>query len=636
MKKECAKASKATDMTKHMVKTLQIISIQHELAMATGSHIELDKMIRTFLRVCIARLKLVSAHIFLYRDKNGWPETRARWKHSEPAALYFTSIPSNEAGQDWSGDLELAAVANSIVDEKCIETSIGQKQYHAFSIPEHGAIVFCTPVALDNTITSALIPIFLKLSQSCNASILHESLKREMEAREQAESELLYQANHNETTDLANRSLLLKHLSRSIENHLKHSSIGAVLCIHLDQLHHTNDLLGHRAGDDLQYLFADFLRTVTRSSDLIGQIDAETYIILLPDLANSHNSAEQVVENYFIDLQKKLKNPVAIGAHTIALSATSGYTLYPSVEAEAEELMAQSEIAKSSAKHRQQKKALPFSNTMLQKAKQRLDMEIALAKAIEQDELALWWQPQYDLKHRLIGAEALLRWQTPELGFISPGVFIPLAEESDLILKVGDWVLRKACEQLAFLINNTAPPGFKKLSINVNARQLIGTQFVEDVISVSDEHHLPRGIVGLELTESTFIQSFEETVELITRLQNAGFECSLDDFGTGYSSLSYLRKLPVKTIKIDQSFIRDLHLNREDQAIARTIISLGEYLHREVIAEGVESKEELDCLIEMGCTQYQGYYFDRPLPFSELMQRWRTEEYQAPQQNRAL
>lgn len=386
--------------------------------MATGSHIELDAMIQTFLQVCISRLKLVSAHIFLYRDNNGWPETRVNGMNGQAPTRHYTSIPSNKAGQDWSGDSEFANVANSIVNDKTVNITINQEHYHAFSIPEHGAIVFCTPIALDTTVTSALIPIFLKLSQSCNASILHESLKREMEAREQAESDLRYQANHNEITDLANRALMLSVVNRSIQDRLVDGGTGAILCLHLDQLHHTNDLLGHRAGNELQSWFANFLRQMTRVNDVIGQIDSETFIVLLPNLADSKNTAIQAIENYYANLQRKLREPARIGAHKISLSATTGYTLYPHEGSEAEELIAQSEIAKSSAKHTQKKRAVLFDKVMLQKAKYRLEMEIALARAIEHDEVSLWWQPQYDLKHRLIGAEALLRWQTPELGSI--------------------------------------------------------------------------------------------------------------------------------------------------------------------------------------------------------------------------
>jgi len=201
-------------------------------------------------------------------------------------------------------------------------------------------------------------------------------------------------------------------------------------------------------------------------------------------------------------------------------------------------------------------------------------------------------------------------------------VFVPIAEETDLIEKIGDWVLETACQQLAEICDLGLPPHFKKLAINVSARQLVQATFVDRLIKLIQKYKLPRGLLAIELTESTLVQNFEQTVALIQRLKEAGVDCSLDDFGTGYSSLSYLKRLPIQTIKIDQSFVRDIHLSAGDQAIAKTLIYLGKNLRKDIIAEGVETAEERDCLVEMGCKQFQGYFYDKPQPLEDLKARW--------------
>jgi EAL domain-containing protein (putative c-di-GMP-specific phosphodiesterase class I) len=242
-----------------------------------------------------------------------------------------------------------------------------------------------------------------------------------------------------------------------------------------------------------------------------------------------------------------------------------------------------------------------------------------LKNALKNNEFILHYQPQYDFNHNIIGAEALLRWNHPKRIHESPEVYIPIAEDSELILAIGDWVLHESCRQLKLLQENGLPDSFKKLSINVSAKQLGQENFFDNICRAIKTSGVRADQMTIEITENVLISRIHDAMVLIAQLGDIGVDCAIDDFGTGYSSLTYLRRLPSSLIKIDRNFVRDIHKDAENRSIAKMIIALGENLDMDILAEGVECAEELQCLKDLGCYQYQGFHFSRPLPFDQFV-----------------
>lgn len=611
---------------KHQHNALQIISVQHELAMAIGTEISLRDMLQSFLTVCIKRLGLISAHCYIYTDAQGWPATRPNEFGFQGAPEHFISIPTLKDGKPWKDSKRLASLVTADHSGNYYHQQHEGNHFYSFPIPEHGFAIIQARVEVESNFLNALKPIFSRLGNSCHASILHESLLREMLAREEVERTLQHQAFHSNTTDLPNRHMLLQIMDQENFWSSDEAEKKALLCVEIENYRKITGILGHAFGDAVQKHFADLLKRVTSNSDTVSQLDADVFMLIIDPNEQPDQPLQNIVEAVVNQLKSIISEPAMIGANAVMLSIKTGYEVFPSVDSDSSQIIKHAEIAKSESVLHEADNTTLYCCSMQEKANNRIRMEQSLKLAASKDELALWWQPQYDAKHMLIGAEALLRWNSEEWGFVSPGVFIPIAEESALIEEIGDWVLEKACRQLADLCALGIPEGFKKLSINVNARQLIQEDFVENVIRFTEQYNIPAGLLAIELTESTLVQSFERAFKLIDRLGAAGIQCSIDDFGTGYSSLNYLRKLPIQTIKIDQSFVRDLHLCESDQAIAKTLIYLGKVLHKDVIAEGVETEDELNCLLSMGCKQFQGFYYDRPMPLQSLKERWYPDE----------
>ncbi|MET0356249.1 MAG: bifunctional diguanylate cyclase/phosphodiesterase, partial [Cellvibrio sp.] len=595
-----------------MKRALQIISIQHELAMAIGNGLDLDEMLQSFIRVSIARLDLSSAHLFLFcsdtKDPIHVPEGAFGANLS-----HYMSIPIQYMGKAWVEDKALfqLAVAHTKQHDFLSVSFLNDKFYQCFSIPEHGVIIFESVMEIEPIIQKSLQPIFKKLALSCYGCLAHQSLIKEMMARRSAEDIIAHQAAYDELTQLSNRRMLTENLKKSISYCKAKNKFGALIFIDLNQFKSINDVMGHDVGDKMLQEVANRLKGITRGKDTVARFGGDEFIILLPDLGDYEQAAELVVNRTATRILAVIEEPFVIGELIYNVSCSMGFDIFSDQSGSSCDVIKHADLAMYEAKSLRQRVALRYQPSMSEKLNSRSIYVSELKSALKNNEFTLYYQPQYDFNHQIIGAEALLRWSNPKHIEESPEVYIPIAEDSELIVGIGDWVLHESCRQLKVLQENGLPDSFKKLSINVSAKQLGQENFFESICRAIKTSAVDASLMTIEITENVLISRIHDAMMLISRLGDLGVDCAIDDFGTGYSSLTYLRRLSSSMIKIDKSFVRDIHKDAENRSIAKMIIALGQNLDMNILAEGVECAEELECLKELGCHQYQGFYFSR-------------------------
>ena len=431
------------------------------------------------------------------------------------------------------------------------------------------------------------------------------------------QDELEHQANHDTLTGLPNRNLLKDRIAQAISYAQRYQRTLAVAFIDLDNFKLVNDSLGHQAGDQLLKTVSARLQSCVRVSDTVARLGGDEFVVLLCD----HPAEPGVVSPPLnVTLQRILDEialPYQIGPHEFFLSCSIGYTLLPGDGDTADLLLRNADMAMYRAKDLGRNNIQPFVPELNEKVVRRLSLEGDLRRALDNGEFYLCYQPQLDLvTRRMVGMETLIRWQHPQRGLISPVQFIPLAEETGLIVPIGAWVLRTACAQAKAWQDAGLPP--VRLSVNLSARQFIQRDLVASIRQTLEETGLAAEYLELELTESLIMHNADLFISTLRELREIGIELAVDDFGTGYSSLSYLQRFPINRLKIDQSFVRDIVGNADSGAISVAIIMLGHSLGLKVIAEGVETIEQLDFLHSSNCNEIQGYYFSKPLPAAEM------------------
>jgi diguanylate cyclase (GGDEF)-like protein len=444
-------------------------------------------------------------------------------------------------------------------------------------------------------------------------------LQSELGERKRAEERLDLLAYYDTVTGLPNRHFFNERLIHALNRALPFGESTALMFIDLDNFKVINDTLGHQLGDTLLNGVGDRLAGVLRSKDFIFRVGGDEFAVILEDVRSREHAAS---------VADKLVNvftlPFVVDHHEIFISASIGVSLAPEDAAEPTALLRNADTAMYYAKGKGKNTYQVFQDAMKVKALNRLNLENKLRRALEKDEFILYYQPQYDLlRKRIIGAEALVRWNQPEHGLISPAEFIPIAEETGLIVPLGEWVLRTACAQVAEWEAIGLGTDFS-IAVNLSGRQFQDDGLVEKVMQVVWETGLDAQLLELELTESTLMDNSPSNMRKLTLLRTAGIRFSIDDFGTGYSSMNYLKRFPISKLKIDRSFVDGLHESQEDQGITTAIIALAESLKLDVIAEGVETQEQAAFLKEKGCPYIQGYLISKPLPsdmFFELLQK---------------
>jgi diguanylate cyclase (GGDEF)-like protein/PAS domain S-box-containing protein len=443
------------------------------------------------------------------------------------------------------------------------------------------------------------------------------AINTDITERKAAERKIQRLAFYDPLTQLPNRLLLMDRLQHTLAGAARARRCGALLFIDLDNFKTLNDTLGHEKGDILLQQVAVRLGTCVREADTVARFGGDEFVVVLEDLgevdAEAASKARAIGEKVLVELAR----PYLLDSYEYSSSSSIGIAPFGQQHEGASELLKQADLAMYQAKTAGRNAMRFFDPSMQAIVNARVQMEAEMRQALAQQEYVLHYQPQFDGTGQVTGVEALLRWRHPQRGPVSPAEFIPLAEETGIIIPLGQWVLQTACTQLnAWRTSDST--AHLTMAVNVSARQFHSVDFVEQVTQVLRDTGVDARKLKLELTESMLVDDLELTISKMTELKAMGVYFSLDDFGTGYSSLSYLKRLPLDQLKIDQSFVRDIITDMNDASIVRTVIALGQSLGLAVIAEGVETAAQRDFLASHGCLAYQGYLFSRPLPIQEL------------------
>jgi diguanylate cyclase (GGDEF)-like protein len=472
-----------------------------------------------------------------------------------------------------------------------------------------GAIIF----AADEP--NMFSPDFVELLQQLagNLSFALENFEKAAE-RERAEARIKYLATHDSLTALPNRAMFHQLLSFAIASARRYERQCAVLFIDLDRFKLINDSLGHAAGDTLLVEMAARLNNVVRASDVVARLGGDEFVVLLNEIAGSEQAVAVARE-----LLNAFREPLDLNGHECRITGSIGIAMFPDDGADEQTLMKNADIAMYLAKAEGKNDVRMFSAEIATQSLDRLDIESSLRHAVERGELRLHYQPKVDvITGRIAGVEALLRWLHPELGMLPPIRFIPLAEETGLIVLIGRWVLNTACAQSMAWQRAGLPP--ISMAVNVSPRQFSDEQLLSSIDNALASSGLDPKLLQIEITESMVMLNVERAVRVLDAIQSRGVRIAIDDFGAGYSSMSMLKQFPIDTIKIDSSFIRDLPDSSLDKAIAKAIINLGKALGLTIVGEGVETVEQDKFLRDHACDEIQGFLFSHPVPPEKIVE----------------
>ncbi|BFM17263.1 hypothetical protein R50073_34460 [Maricurvus nonylphenolicus] len=438
--------------------------------------------------------------------------------------------------------------------------------------------------------------------------------KQAEDALREQQSRLNYMAFHDALTGLPNRALFYDRLNHGLARAKRSGGKLVAMLLDLDRFKYINDSLGHDAGDLLLKAISQRLKECVRDMDTVARLGGDEFVVVLEGIHD--------IEDVGFVAQKILatiSRPITIQGHDISTTVSIGISVYPDDGTQADELLKTADIAMYKAKESGKNNYQFYAEGMNASAVNFLLLENDLRRAIEQDQLTLFYQPQFDLQtDSLVGMEALVRWQHPERGLVSPAHFIPLAEETGLIVQLSEWVLRRACEQQKTWLKSGRYAG--KVAVNLSPRQFRQANFPERVAEILADTGLPATHLELEITESSAMEHASETINMMNVLNQMGISLAIDDFGTGYSSLAYLKRFPIHKLKIDRSFICDVATNQNDAAIAKSIINLAHNMSLNVVAEGVEYDNQAKWLRERGCDQVQGFFYAKPMSAEQIEQ----------------
>jgi len=437
-------------------------------------------------------------------------------------------------------------------------------------------------------------------------------LERTLKTLDKQRKELEYQANHDSLTSLPNRILFTDRLNQSIKLAKRNNTKIALIYVDLDHFKEINDSLGHHVGDKILIELTKRLKQKIRNSDTISRLSGDEFGIIINDV----NNVDDILK-FIEELMKIAEEPFSIEKHTLHVAMSLGISVYPDDGDDVSILLKNSDAAMYEAKNNGRNTYSFYDPAMTEKAFQRVFLETALIKAIKHDELQVFFQPQIDAGlNTLVGMEALARWQHPTMGLITPDKFIPLAEDTGMIVQLDRVIMKKALIQFKKWKQEKLNPG--KLAINLAIKQLESDDFIYFLKNLLNDEQCTYTNIEFEVTESQIMKNPEKSIKILEEISDLGISIAIDDFGTGYSSLAYLKRLPINKLKIDRSFIKDLPGDAEDAAITKTIISLCDSLNLKVIAEGVETKEQRDFVLNNGCKFIQGFLYSRPLEIEKM------------------
>jgi len=439
----------------------------------------------------------------------------------------------------------------------------------------------------------------------------------DLSERRRSEDEIRNLAFYDTVTKLPNRHLFLECFSAAMAGAARMGNFGAVLFVDLDRFKILNDTMGHNYGDLMLVEVASRLKGCVRDMDTVARLGGDEFVVLVKDLNKNQEEASCKVGLIAEKIRESLAMPYDLNGHQYVSSPSIGVSLYDGYEESPDILIQQADMAMYQAKNSGRNAIRFFDPVMQQNVAIHSALENDLRHAIIKNQLHLYYQMQVDNNHKPLGAEALLRWTHPDRGLVMPGTFIPIAEESTLIIEIGDWVLDAACRQLALWGKNEYTHDFT-LAVNVSAKQFAIANFVAKIAEVLQAHNVNPARLKLELTESMMLENMAATVEKMHELKALGVTLAMDDFGIGYSSLSYLKQMPLDQLKIDQGFVKGITADGNDAVLVQTIIDLATNFHLNVIAEGVETEAQLTFLKHHDCMAYQGFLFGKAVPIAEF------------------
>lgn len=611
---------------------IQIISIQHQLLLGIENSNNLNEMLHKFLQLCNSCLALKSSHIFVFPDLDNHSVDKQVMIAAD--INHYLSFPRQKKGSPWSTNQELLCMANdfyqSDVGNMVIEIESGI--FHAFKIERIGLLLLESNKPLTQTIQYALNPVLERLSENCTASLEHNALIQEIKNKKLAEEKFRYHASHDHITGLCNRQEIERQLQTAIKYCKKNNQTGAILLVDLVDFKNINVVMGHSIGDRVLHQLAMRLKTIHSNNCTAARFCGDEFMLLLTQLPSEEAKVSAIISETIEQIVSVIEIPFIMQEYKFSISCFIGYEKFDYRSKSIGNIIKHAELAMYEAVKKGGAKAICYDARMSKKLNQRLNYTEQIKKALANDEFELHYQPQFDYLNNMIGAEALLRWHNPVYGYQSPSEYIPITEESDLILQIGDFVLNQACKDIKMLENLTLPHTFKQVSVNISAKQLAKNNFAETVIATIERYQIQPSRLKLEITETILMDDIQHSIAHLTQLRHYGVECAIDDFGTGYSSLVYLKRMPASLLKIDRAFVINIDKDENNLAIANMIIDLARTLNMDVIAEGVENQQELDCLINLGCYSYQGYYFSHALELDKLIEQMFPSQLQVQNQ----
>lgn len=496
-----------------------------------------------------------------------------------------------------------------------------QAGLHIAYLAGNGTILTPLPGGGALLLRTSLAPLYRSLAQFgaftvlvslCAFGLTVLMVRRTRLAAQQAENHLHYLAHVDPVTELPNRHEFNDALAYALARADRQDSSVGLLLLDLDNFKVVNDTLGHHCGDQLLKMVAKRLMVILRTTDIICRIGGDEFVVIVEPADDASEMASVARKILAV-----LAAPFDLEGHQLYVRASIGVSLYPFDARDVATLTRNADTAMYHAKHQGKNCFAVFQSDMELRAQRRLRMEANLRRALQNQELYLHYQPQVDLRSgRIVGVEALIRWNCREMGQLSPSEFIPVAEESGIIVDLGRWVLQSACRQAAAWCKAGLLDSLEHVAVNLSACQARDPGLMDDIRAILQETQLPHGLLELEITEGVLMDNIHANVELMRRLQETGIHLSVDDFGTGYSSMSYLKRLPIDQLKIDRSFVHDLP--GEGEAIVTAIIAMAHSLHLKVVAEGVETLQQVEFLRKAGCDNVQGYFFARPMTAAQL------------------
>jgi diguanylate cyclase (GGDEF)-like protein len=621
-----AEKAKADEQQERLARMLAALSATNEAIMRAKSRADLFEL------VCESVAKggkFTSTTIALKRPGSDYLEIVAA---AGPTAentrrVTLSTNAQHPEGRGLSGTAfrsRTACISNDyLTDERGIAfhpvvRADGAKAGAAFPLIVHGEIVgvMLFLSAEKHTFTPEFVELLQRLAD--NVSFALENFDRADE-KHRADERIEYLASHDSLTNLPNREMFNGLLRHAIESARRHTRPFALLFIDLDRFKVINDSLGHEAGDMLLVEVANRLRRSLRTSDVVARLGGDEFVVILEETSDRHD-----VERVAANLLNVLGRPMELSGHECHTTASIGIAMYPDHGADAQTLTKNADMAMYLAKEDGKNGFRFFTGEIKAQSIERLILESELRRAVERKQFTLHYQPKVDIATgQITGVEALLRWNHPELGLVAPAQFIPLAEETGLIVPIGRWVLREACAQnMAWQRRGLLPVS---MAVNLSPRQFADEHLLRDIDDALAASGMSPVLLQLEVTESMVMRNVARAVRVLHAVQNRGIRLAIDDFGTGYSSMSLMKQFPIDTIKIDRSFVRDLPRDSEDQAIAQAIINMGKALGMTVVAEGVETEEQQAFLRSHDCDEMQGYLFSKPLPPGELADLLRSQ-----------